>query len=73
MFCWYIGILLSGRLLLTLLYAFIPVPAALNNYKYEMAGNFIRTLVYAAICLTYILRSGQVKSTFLEPFRERIR
>jgi hypothetical protein len=73
MFLWYIGILLSGRLLLVLLYTFIPLPATFSNYKYELAGHFIRTLAYAAIWVTYVLRSGQVKSTFLEPFRERIR
>jgi transglutaminase-like putative cysteine protease len=73
MFLWYIGILLSGRLLLILLYTFIPVPSVLNTYKYELTGHFIRTLLYAAICVTYVLRSGQIKSTFLEPFRERLR
>jgi transglutaminase-like putative cysteine protease len=72
MFLWYTGILLSGRLLLTLLYTFIPVPAAIGDYKYQLLGHLLRTGVYAAICVTYTLRSGQVKSTFLEPFRERI-
>ncbi|HEY4336533.1 MAG TPA: DUF3857 domain-containing protein [Puia sp.] len=73
MFLWYIGILLFGRLLLVLLYTFIPLPATFNTYKYELAGHFIRTLAFAAIWVTFVLRSGQVKSTFLEPFRERIR
>jgi transglutaminase-like putative cysteine protease len=73
MFLWYIGILLSGRLLLVLLYTFIPLPSTFSTYKYELAGHFIRTLAYAAIWATYVLRSGQVKSTFLEPFRERLR
>lgn len=73
MFLWYAGILLSGRLLLILLFSVIPVPVSLNSYKFELTGNLIRTILYAAICITYILRSGQVKSTFLEPFRERIR
>ncbi|HLZ85699.1 MAG TPA: DUF2569 family protein, partial [Puia sp.] len=73
MFLWYIGILLSGRLMLLLLFTFIPIPAALDTYKYELTAHFIRTILYAAICVTYILQSGQVKSTFLEPFRERLR
>ena len=66
MFLWYIGILLSGRLLLILLYTFIHIPSALNDYRYELTGHFIRTILYAAICVTYVLRSGQIKSTFLE-------
>jgi transglutaminase-like putative cysteine protease len=69
MFLWYIGTLLSGRLLLILLYTFIPVPSVLNTYRYELTAHFIRTILYAAICVTYVLRSGQVKSTFLEPYR----
>lgn len=73
MFLWYIGILLSGRLLLVLLYAFIPVPASFNTYRHDLTAGFVLTIAYSAIWVTYILRSGQVKGTFLEPFRERIR
>ncbi|HXB09334.1 MAG TPA: DUF3857 domain-containing protein [Puia sp.] len=73
MFLWYIGILLSSRLLLILLYSVIPVPASFTSYKTDLANNLIRTLIFSAVWVTYILRSGQVKSTFLEPFRERIR
>ncbi|HEY4107394.1 DUF3857 domain-containing protein [Puia sp.] len=73
MFLWYLGILLSGRLLQALLYTVVPVPASLNTYTYELTGHLLRTITYAAICVIFVLRSGQVKSTFLEPFRERIR
>ena len=68
MFLWYIGVLLSGRLLLILLYTFSHVP-----YRNELTAQFLRTIFYAAICVTYVVRSGQIKSTFLEPYRERIR
>jgi len=73
MFLWYLGILLSGRLLLLLLHIFIPLPASLETYDYDLTAQLVRTITYAAVCITYILRSGQVKSTFLEPFRQRIR
>jgi hypothetical protein len=45
----------------------------INTYKTGLLVNFIRSAVLGAIWSIYILRSGQVKSTFLEPFRERIR
>jgi hypothetical protein len=71
MFVWYAGILLSGTLLIFILYHIIPLPASLNSYKENLALPFIRTCVYAAVWVTYVLRSEQVKSTFLEPYRER--
>ena len=74
MFLWYAGILLVGRVMLFLLVSFMPIrKEILDNYKAEWTTDLIRTTVYVAIWVTYILRSGQVKSTFLEPFRERIR
>ncbi|GGB17338.1 DUF3857 domain-containing protein [Puia dinghuensis] len=74
MFLWYAGILLSGRILLLLLASIIPIPPAmLSDYKFSLTRDAIRTGIYITIWVTYILRSGQVKSTFLEPFRERIR
>jgi len=71
MFVWYAGILLSGHLLLILLFHLLPVPPALNSYKQGLIVSFIRTCVYSAIWVSYVLRSDQVKSTFLEPFRSR--
>ena len=72
MFFWYIGLLLSGRLLLLLLYSVVPIPASFNSYRYDLTTNLIRTAIYSAFWVTYILRSGQVKSTFLEPYRRPI-
>ena len=73
MFLWYAGILLAGRLLLVLLFYVAPVPAALGAYRTALALAFMRSGIYALVWVAYVLRSGQVKSTFLEPFRERIR
>jgi phosphate starvation-inducible membrane PsiE len=73
MFLWYAGILLSGRLLLLLLFYVTPIPASLGAYRAALTLAFLRSGVYALIWVAYVLRSGQVKSTFLEPFRERIR
>jgi hypothetical protein len=71
MFVWYAGILLSSRLLLYFLYQVTPIPASLNTYRESLIGQFFRTLFYAGIWVTYVLRSEQVKSTFLEPYREK--
>jgi hypothetical protein len=69
MFIWYVAIVLSGRLALVALFYSIPIPAALTAYRADLPWAVVRTSVYAAIWVTYILRSRQVKSTFLEPFR----
>ncbi len=69
MFIWYVAIVLTGRLALVALFYSIPNPAALSAYRADLPWAVVRTGVYAAIWVTYVLRSGQVKSTFLEPFR----
>ena len=73
MFVWYIGILLTGRLLLIAMFYTIHVPSPLTIYRDDLPWAFARTAVYAAIWVTYVLCSDQVKSTFLEPFRQRFR
>lgn len=67
MFIWHAGILLSGQLLLILLFHVTPIPTVLHDYKDSLTADLIRTSIYAAIWIFYILRSDQVKSTFLEP------
>jgi hypothetical protein len=67
MFIWYAGLLLTGRLLLLVLFRITPTPASFNGYKDDLTMEFLRTCVYAAIWVAYVLRSGQVRSTFLEP------
>jgi Domain of Unknown Function with PDB structure (DUF3857)/Protein of unknown function (DUF2569) len=69
MFIWYVAVVLTGRLALVALFYSIPNPAALSAYRADLPWAVVRTSVYAAIWVTYVLRSGQVKSTFLEPFR----
>ena len=69
MFFWYAAIVLGGRLALVALFYTIPIPAALTAYRADLPWAVIRTGIYAAIWLTFVMRSGQVKSTFLEPFR----
>jgi len=71
MFVWYAGLLLSGHILLILLFHLLPVPASLNGYKEGLTVSFVRTCIYAAIWVSYIMRSDQVKSTFLEPYKAR--
>jgi hypothetical protein len=73
MFVWYIGILLTGRLLLIALFYTTHIPATLDPYRDDLPWAFARTAAYASIWVTYVLRSEQVKSTFLEHFRERFR
>ena len=69
MFIWYAAIVLGGRLALVALFYSIPVPAALIAYRADLPWAVVRSSVYAALWITYVLRSVQVKSTFLEPFR----
>jgi hypothetical protein len=70
MFIWYMGILLSGRLLLIALFYSIHIPSPLTAYRDDLPWAFARTAVYAAIWVSYVLRSDQVRSTFLEPYRQ---
>jgi transglutaminase-like putative cysteine protease len=69
MFTWYAAIVLGGRLALIGLFYSIPIPAALIAYRADLPWAAVRSSVYAAIWVTYVLRSRQVKSTFLQPFR----
>jgi transglutaminase-like putative cysteine protease len=69
MFIWYAAVVLGGRLALTGLFYSIPIPSALTAYRADLPWAAVRSSVYAAIWITYVLRSRQVKSTFLEPFR----
>ncbi len=73
MFFWYTGILFSGRLLLLVLAYSTPASKVLISYRSGLIMGFVCTSIYAVIWVSYMLRSGQVRSTFLEPFRERIR
>jgi hypothetical protein len=73
MFLWYTGILLTGRTLLLILFYTMPIPASLVGYRSILTLALVRSGIYAIIWVAFIIRSGQVKSTFLEPFRERIR
>jgi Domain of Unknown Function with PDB structure (DUF3857)/Protein of unknown function (DUF2569) len=67
MFIWYTGILLSGRLLLLGLFHLVTIPPALQDYKEGLPLQLIRTGVYAGVWVAYLLRSEQVRNTFLEP------
>ena len=69
MFVLYAAIVLGGRLALVALFYSIPIPAELIAYRADLPWAVVRSSVYAAIWITYVLRSGQVKSTFLETFR----
>ncbi len=73
MFLWYTGILLFGRLLLLGLTCLPAVSAMLAAYRPGLLLAFGYTLIYTVLGIAFILRSEQVKSTFLEPYREAIR
>ena len=65
MFTWYVGILLSGQLFLIIFLRLIPAHAAVADYLRTLIIQFIRTCIYGAVWVTYVQRSGRVKSTFL--------
>ncbi|HEV3414663.1 MAG TPA: DUF3857 domain-containing protein [Puia sp.] len=69
MFVWYVGIVLAGRLALVALFFTTHIPAAMSAYRADLPWAVVRTSVYAALWVTYVMRSQQVKSTFLQPFR----
>jgi hypothetical protein len=73
MFLWYSGILLVGRLLLLGLSCLPAVSARLIIYRPGLLLALGYTAVYIILGVIFILRSEQVKSTFLEPYREAIR
>jgi hypothetical protein len=73
MFLWYCGILLVGRLLLLTLTFLPPVSTMLGQYRQALTLAFAYTTIYCILGVVFILRSEQVKSTFLEPYREAIR
>lgn len=54
--------------LLGFCYTVIPYPANLGDFAKDIPGQFGRTAVYAAIWITYLLRSERVKTTFIEPY-----
>ncbi len=68
MFFWYAGILLTGRLLLVILFFQAHLPASLSTYRDNLTMDLARSTAYCAIWIVYLLRSGQVRSTFLEPY-----
>jgi hypothetical protein len=72
MFCWFAAVLITGRILLLTLSWLSPASTTLNGMRSGMVYELLFTTMYSAIWISYILRSGQVRGTFLEPFRERI-
>ena len=68
MFIWQVGILLSGQLLLMLLYHVIPIPSGFDVYTEDLTFGLIRNSALGFVWVYYIIRSDQVKSTFLEPY-----
>ncbi|HEV2482728.1 MAG TPA: DUF3857 domain-containing protein [Puia sp.] len=73
MFLWYTGILLVGRLLLLGLACLPAVSPLLIPYRPGLLLALGYTLGYTILGIIFILRSEQVKSTFLEPYREAVR
>lgn len=73
MFLWYTGILLVGRLLLLGLSCLPAVSSLLISYRPGLLLSLSYTMAYTILGVFFILRSEQVKSTFLEPYREAIR
>ncbi len=72
MFCCFAAVLITGRVLLLGLSWISPASTTLNGMRSGMVFELLFTTMYSAIWISFILRSGQVRSTFLEPYRERI-
>ena len=68
MFIWYVGIQLSGQLALIIFLTCIHSNPTIRNFEQTMIVQFIRYCVYGAIWVSYVQRSGRVKSTFLRRY-----
>jgi len=68
MFIWYLGALIGGNFILLILYNIIKLPPRSANVGSGQVVQLIRSLIYAGIWITYILRAERVKNTFLLPY-----
>ncbi|HEY4874101.1 MAG TPA: DUF3857 domain-containing protein [Puia sp.] len=68
MFISFVMSIFAGEILLFILYSTI------HNSFSDLPGNagiqIVRTCIYAAIWITYVLRSARVKCTFLQPYKK---
>ncbi|MES1224973.1 MAG: DUF2569 domain-containing protein, partial [Bacteroidota bacterium] len=69
MFIGYVGTLLLGQLILLTLYNSIHYPASFGDMQTPVLKQILRTGIYGAIWVTYVVRSERVKSTFLQPYK----
>jgi hypothetical protein len=67
-FIWYVGILFAGEIILIIAYSAVKYPANYGNLQTSALTRLFKTCVYAAIWVTYVIRSQRVKNTFLQPY-----
>ena len=67
MFIYYVGIILVAQLLLLIVYYNIHLPHDLISVRNESGTQLVRMIFYTAIWVTFVLRSENVKHTFVYP------
>jgi hypothetical protein len=68
MFIGYVGTMIIGNLVLLTLYNTAPQGSVYTDLPSETVTQVMRSAIYGAIWVTYLLRSERVKATFLKPF-----
>jgi Domain of Unknown Function with PDB structure (DUF3857)/Protein of unknown function (DUF2569) len=67
MFIYYTVIFLSAPLILLIIYQNLPIQADLTAAKKILMTQFTRMAVYAVIWISFVLKSENVKQTFIYP------
>lgn len=66
MFIGYVGSLLMGNIILLTLYSFIPYPTSYGDLAATSGTQLVKTVIYALIWVTYIIRSERARNTFVK-------
>ena len=68
MFMGYMGGIIGGQMLILVLYTFAQMKGSILQIPKENTVQLVRSIIYGAIWISYLLRSERVKSTFIIPF-----
>ncbi len=67
MFIYYVGYLLLAQFILLIVYHIMDLPADLLSVRHVILKQFFRMMVYAMIWVSFVMKSEDVKQTFVYP------
>ncbi len=67
MFIYYAGFFLAAQFILLIIYNVLTLPVDLTTVRHEILIQFLRMMVYAVVWVSFVLKSEQVKQTFVYP------